>query len=296
MIDFVTDQRILQGAPASLSATLYDQNGEVDATVDSGVTVTVTRLDGTAIATAAAATTTANGVATYTLTAAQTALTLDVLTAAWTTGGSVRATTKHEIVGRFWFPPSRLMAMRGVSPALGAMPGDNTMAAIIAARTWVETLIEEATGVAWVPRTALDYLSSSGRTSLPLRNVRPRSLVSIVVGGVAETVGDYVADEGGTLRRSDGGSLPSSDAREFVVRYSHGYDAPPQDLLDAALVAAADRFMAERTSTQSSRATTYADGSGGFTTLAPVSVENPTGIREVDRTIRAYSHRIPGVA
>ena len=295
MLDHVPEQRILKGAPATLSTTLYDADGEIDYSLDSGVTVTITRLDGTALATAQAATCT-DGAATYSLTAAQTGSTLDILTAAWTHNSVVRATTYHEIVGGHYFAPSRLLQMPGISKALTTGPGDQTSAALIAVRTWVETMIEWATGVAWVPRTALDYLDSCGGREILLRHVKPRTLTSITIDDVAATVSDYVADEWGTLRRADGGSLTSSKPREFVVRYSHGFDAPPADLVDAALVAAADRLFSERTSLISSRATSYTDGAGTVTNLARLDPDNPTGIREVDRAIRSYNHRRPGIA
>ena len=296
MLDHVPEQRILKGAPATLTTTLYDADGEVDQSIDSGVTVTITRLDGTAIATAQATTTASNGVVTYTLTAAQTGSTLDVLTAAWTHNSVVRATTYHEIVGAHYFPPSRLLKVPGISKALTTGPGDQTSTALIAARTWIETLIEWATGVAWVPRTALDYLDSPGGPSLLLRHVKPRVLTSVTIDDVAETASDYVLDEIGAIRLTEGGNLKASKPREFVVRYSHGFDSPPRDLVEAAVVAAADRLFTDRTSLISSRATSYTDGAGTVTNLAALNPDNPTGIREVDRAIRSYNHRRPGIA
>ena len=292
-LDRAADQRILKGAPATLTAVLPDADGEADQTVDSGVTVTVTRIDGTALATAQAATTTLNGVATYTLTASQTGAGLDWLTATWTTGGTVRATTVHEIVGRHWFAPSRLRDVAGVSKALGSGVGDMTGQALIDARTWIESLIEHATGAAWVPRVQLDELDASGRDEVLLSRIWPRTLRSLTIDGTAQTVADFTLTDYGSVRRDSSGPILSANARGFVALYDHGADAPPSVLVEAAIEAAADRIK-NRISTLGNRLTGIS-GEYGTISYSRIDRDNPTGIPAVDAVIRAHDRRSPGV-
>ena len=297
MLDHVASQRIAKGAPATLSATITDADGEADSSVDSGVTVTVTRLDGTALATAQAATSTADGVATYTLTAAQTGAGCDLLTAAWTVSSVVRATTYHEVVGRHWFAPSALRKITGVEKALSSGPGDLSAQRLLDARTWAEQLIEWATGVAWVPRAALDQLTVPyGADRVVLRHRRPRTLRSLTIDGTSQTVADWVLEPWGTLRHVNGNAIFSSTAQGVDVLYDHGYDAPPETLVRAAIQAAAFHLFAERTSSTSPRAVSFADGAGGTTQFARTDPDNPTGIPDIDAVIRSFNHRVPGIA
>lgn len=296
MLDHVASQRIAKGAPATLSATITDADGEADTSVDSGVTVTITRLDGTALATAQAATSTADGVATYALTAAQTGAGCDLLTAAWTVSSVVRATTYHEVVGRHWFAPSALRKVTGVEKALSSGPGDVSAQRLLDARTWAEQLIEWATDVSWVPRVALDYFGGAGQPFVILRRRRPRSIRAVIADGTALTASDFVADEVGILRYADGTAISCTNYRAFTVLYDHGYDAPPETLTRAAIQAAAFHLFAERTSSLSPRAVSFADGAGGTTQFARTDPDNPTGIPDVDAVIRSFSHRVPGIA
>lgn len=294
MLDRAPDQRLLKGAAATLRAPLLDQDGEVDTSVTSGVTVTVTRLDGTAVATAQAATIETNGVATYTLTAAQTAEGLDVLTAVWTHSAAVRATTYHEVVGRHWFAPSALREIAGVAEAQDTPPGNNANQVLIDARTRIESLIEWATRVAWVPRTELEYLDGCS-DALLLSRWYPRTLRSLTIDGTAQTVADFTLYPSGVVRRDSGGPIHTATSRGAVVRYDHGADAPPEPLRRAALQAAAYDLLRERTSTISARATGFS-GQAGTISFAAIDPEHPTGIPEVDGIILAYRKRRPGIA
>ena len=297
MLDHIASQRIAKGAPGTLTATITDYDGEPDTGVDSGVTVTITRLDGTVLATAQNATTTADGVVTYDLTAAQTAAGCDLLTAQWTVSSVVRATTYHEVVGRHWFPPSALLAIDGVGNALSKGPGDRTTQRLRDARLWAEQLIEWATGVSWVPRAALDYFSAEhGESELMLRHRRPRTVRAVTVDGVAVSVSDYVLEEYGVIEHKLDYPFISTQERGVTVLYDHGYDAPTEPLRRAAIQAAAYHLFGERTSSVSPRAVSFADGAGGTTQFARTDPDNPTGIPDIDAVIRAHSHRTPGIA
>lgn len=295
MLDHIAGQRIAKGAAATLTATITDADGEVDTSVTSGVTVTISRLDGTALATAQSATATA-GVCTYDLTAAQTAAGCDLLTATWTKSSVVRAVTYHEVVGRHWFAPSALLGIDGVERALAKGPGDSSTQRLRDARTWAEQLIEWATDVSWVPRVALDYFDGEGQCELILRHRRPRAVRAVTIDGTAQTVADYVVNENGTIEHLYDYPFIATQERGVSVLYDHGYDAPPEPLVRAALTAAAYHLFAERSSGVSPRATSFADGAGGTTQFARTDPDNPTGLPDVDAVIRSYSHRTPGIA
>lgn len=294
MLDAVPDQRIAKGAPATLSASIGNADGDVDTSVSSGVTVTVTRLDGTVLVSAQSATAAA-GVCTYALTAAQTGAGCDVLTAAWSQSGVVRATTYHEVVGRHWFAPTLLSDAEGVARALAREPGSGT-ARLLSARRWAEQTIEWATGVAWVPRVALDLSDGWVERSIILRHRRPRTLRALSFDGVAQTVSDWVLEPWGEVRHALHLPTYAYKARGVSVLYEHGYDAPPEPLIRAAVTAAAYHLFAERSSGVSPRAVSFADGSGGTTQFARTDPDNPTGLPDVDAVIRSFSHRTPGIA
>lgn len=291
--DRAPDQRIAKGAPATLQATLTDADGEVDYALSSDVTVTVTRLDGTTLINAQPATV-SSGVATYALTAAQTGAGLDVLTASWTHNGTVRTTTYHEVVGRHWFAPSALRSVAGVDKALQALPGDGSTQSLVSARTWVESLIEWATNVAWVPRVQLDTLNAYGHDEVVLSRPWARTLRSLTIDGSAETVGDWTITPYGTLRRSSGGAIVASQPLGVHVLYDHGADAPPADLREAAVLAAAD-WIKTRISTIDLRATGFS-GESGTISYARLDRDHPTGIPRVDEVIRAHRFAEIGVA
>lgn len=291
MLLHVPDQRILKGAPATLRAELFDADGEVD-DIDSGVTVTVTRLDGTALVTAQAATCT-NGAATYSLTAAQTGAGLDILTCEWTHNSVVRTTTYAEVVGRHWFAPSRLKVEKGVANALQSAPAGEETAVLVAARTWIETVIEWATGISWTPRTTIEaHDARNGDSEIILDQWFPRSLRSLTIDDVAEDVDDWSMTRHGLLRRTAGGTIYAADALGVSVRYDYGLDAPPAPLVEAALVAAADRV----TSSISVLGNRLTGTSGAFGTISYASMDerHPTGIMAVDAAILAHRMREPG--
>lgn len=286
------DQRILKGAPATLRAALADQDGERDTTVTSGVTVTVTRLDGTVLADADAATV-ATGLATYDLTATQTGVGLDELTVEWTHGGTVRATTYVQVVGRHWFTPAQLRAVNGVSSAAAKVGDGDELAAIVAARTWAESLIEWATGAAWVPRCSLEQLEACNVDEVVLGWPFARTLRSLTIDGVAQTASDWTLTEYGTIRRKLGGRFSATYARGFVVQYDHGTDQPPAPLAGACLEAAADLLLRAKGS-PSSRLTGQSFETGTIS-YAGIDRRHPTGVPTVDAIIELYRQREPVV-
>lgn len=275
---------------------IADQDGEIDEAVDDevDVTVTVSRLDGSVLLDDVAATVADPGQPTATLTSAQTGAGLDVLTAVWSVDGDVRASTVHEVVGRHWFAPSRLNGSPGVEKALANAKAVDPTRVLLDARTWIESLIEWSTGAAWVPRTELEQIY----VPRPVDEVLlawpfGRTLRSVSIDGVDEDVDDWVITRHGTLARAQSGCIVTYTRTGLAVRYDHGASAPTAPLLEAALIAAADRITSE-ISTLGNRLT---GTSGEFGTISYASIDrdHPTGILAVDAQIALHDHRTPGV-
>jgi hypothetical protein len=161
--------RILQSTPATISESWY-QGATIQ---DPGtVTVTVTRDDGTIVTTGTAAGTGA-APRTFQLTAAHTA-SLDRLTATWTSPTLGTLTTVVEVVGDFLFT---------INEAHNAGLATYSDDQIAGARTRVEQAIEDACGLAFVPRYDRATLNGDGTTLLRLgrpflRRVRWASTVT----------------------------------------------------------------------------------------------------------------------
>lgn len=283
----MSDSRILVGAPATLSAVFYD-GGE--AAVDPGtVTVTVTRSDGTAVATGAATTGTGAAARTYTLPAQSR---LDHLTAVWTGAAGRVVTTRHEVVGGFYAELAEIRALDSLTSTT-----KYPEALLSVARAQAEDRFEQATGVAWVRRHARDTLSGNGATRMALPRRPPRSLIAATIDGVA--AGDLTLfrlyDEG-VIERAGGVTWPKEAAGgggNIVVEYVHGYDAPPADLKQA-FMTFVRYLLLETRSRIPDRATAMTTEWGTFQLAS--STTRATLIPEVDAVLAAYDRRIPGMA
>lgn len=218
--------RIVQGLSATLTHTFYSDGIATDPS-PATATVTITADDGTVLALAQNATRTGAGVFTYTLTPAQTAL-LDVLTIDWiaTFGAQVQTFTDTvEIVGGVLFTIAQALATDGLAA--------KTPAKIIEKRTLVESMLEQACGVAFVPRYARTTISGNGRSVIMLP---PRTTVirSVLADGVAVPTTDMRVLPTGELY------YPSwwlTGYANYVITYEHGYSDGPERLAasDAAL-------------------------------------------------------------
>lgn len=287
-----TAARILRGTAATLTFQGRDQNGEP---ADPGtVTVGVTRSDGTVVVAAGTATTapsTAPSTRTVALTAAQTSQ-LDVLFATWTVSGTEIAVTRHDVVGGFYYGVDDL---RAAEPSTST---DRSVEEVHAVRAHVETLIEQSTGVAFVPRFDVAYLEGN-RTChvvLPrwyLRRFRWIKLWSSNTESSAFTDTACAAirpDAGGVMRLdhvADGGLV----GYMVEVGFEHGMDAPPADVAREALVFARSQGTRGKRSMPEA-ATSQRLDNGTFITLATPGVGNwHTGIPTVDDMIRRRRRR-----
>jgi hypothetical protein len=282
------DSRILVDTPATLSVTFYDG---AETVVDPGtVTITITRADGTVVMSGAATVGTGAAARTYVL-AAQTRL--DHLTAVWTgTTAGRKATTRHEVVGGFYAELAEIRALDALTN-LTSYP----TAKLETARLQAESRFEEATGVAWVPRHALETLTGRNSNTLLLRYRPPRTLIAATIAGtVVSDLATLRLEPYGLVSRTVGLTFPRpvTTAGNVTVEYTYGYDTPPADLKQAFL-AYVRYLLLDTRSRIPDRASVMTTDSGTFT-LVTAGFRRPTGLPEVDAVLNDYDMRVPGVA
>jgi hypothetical protein len=276
-------QRIVQHLGATLTHTFYVDGVAADPS-PATATVTITRDNGTAVVTAQAATRTGAGVFTYTVTPTHTAL-LDTWDAGWTAtfGGQPQTFTDVvEVAGGVLFTLAQARALKPLQSIT-----DYPTAKIVEARTMVETALEDACAVAFVPRYAKQAFSGNGRSTL-LLPPRVRAIRSATNEGVAVSA-PYLA----TMRMLSTGELyyPSvwgAGFANYEIAYEWGYDYPPPRVSQAALTWAKNWLVKgpidERWTNMSTEDGTYAMSTPGMRGAN-------SGLPEVDQVIHEYSLR-----
>jgi hypothetical protein len=263
-------------------AMTFDVDGTATDPSPASATITVTRDDGTVLASGVSATRTGVGTFSYPLT--QTTL-LDTLTVDWTSSlGTV--STLVEVVGGFLFSIAQARALKPLDAT-----GTYTTAKLLEARTMVETALEDACGVAFVPRYARGLFSGSGRSTL-LLPPRTRTVRSVGLDGAA------VAQTGlDTMLVLPTGELyyPSWWGQGFAnyeIAYEHGYDYPPPRVSQAALLWCKN-FLVK--GPIDDRTTSVVSEDGTFALSTPGMRGAMVGIPEVDAVIQQYS-MVGGIA
>jgi hypothetical protein len=298
----VADTQIALGVVSTLSYQFTDDDG--DATAPAGVvTIGVVDADGTVVVAPATATAgTGSDPRTYNL-AAQTALGL--LTATWSDAGDSSTHRQLvEVVGAFYFS---VAAARAADTSL-ASTTKYPAATIIRARREVEAQCEQITGVAWVPRYRRARVDGTGVCELVLPDMALRSVRSVRVYSDGDTYTEFTADElaaipvgdgeaplAGIATRTDGG-VWTAGRQNIVVEYEHGYDRPPFDLAEAAIIHLRHQLNSTKTGL-TDRATAFQPVDGGNVLLATAGRFGfETGIPHVDAVYARYDHRVDGFA
>jgi len=161
---------------------------------------------------------------------------------------------------------------------------------IVDGREQVEGEIEDAAGVAFVPRGYRAVLDGNGRTSLFLPHNRITRLVSLKVGDDTVDVADaYLYGSEGRLALQVG----SFGTGNLTVQalYEHGYAQPPARIKRAALILLKDRVVA---SNIEDRALSHTDEAGTIA-LSVAGANGIFGIPEVDAAVEQYSELAPRV-
>jgi hypothetical protein len=274
----------LQNTAATIRLPLTVDGVATDPSPDAA-TVTITRADGTALVTDAAAADLGTGVFGYTLTPTHTAL-LDTLTATWT---YIRATyeeqvqTTVEVVGGFLFTISEFRALGGGYANTTNYPAS----AVEDMRTTVEQALEDACDVAFVPRYTRETISGTGGTDVLLRWPKVRAFRSVSIDDADVT--SVVALREGLGYLSTGWTFGRGNV---VVAYEHGWDTPPMRIRRAALLLAKQWITP---GAADDRAINMSNDTGTYA-LFQAGVRGHTfSIPEVQAAVDAYSMRV-GVA
>jgi hypothetical protein len=225
--------RVLTNAPATISQQWFSGGTAVDPGV---VTIQIDRADGTSLVSAGTATSgTGVNPRTFNLTSTHTNQ-LDRLKSTWTSGTLGKLVNYHEIVGGFLFTISQGIAETG-----------QTAAIVAEARVRAELQLEDACGIAFVPRYARETVSALSGRRLLLSNLRVRTVRTVTVDGVAMTAGELaeVLPNGNILWNDD--RIWERGIRNVVVDYEHGMDFPPGGA-DIAALKLAETYFAGSTS------------------------------------------------
>ena len=279
-------QKILVSTPATISATFYV--GETPTDVGT-VTVAVTKADGSVVVGVGAVASGGTGIYTATL-PAQT--NLNVLKAVWTSSTRT-VTTWHEIVGGFYCELADLRALDALNNT-----SKYPTAKLEATRAQAEDRFEDATGVSWVPRFRRDTLSGDNNLRLVLTRVRPRTLYSATIAGVAAAdLTLFRFYDWGVIERTNALTWPRDTyggGGNVTLEYVYGYDQPPEDLRQAFLTYTR-YLLLDSNSRIPDRASVMSTDLGTFQ-LTTAGFNRPTGLPDVDTVLMNHSHRIPGVA
>lgn len=273
--------RVLRTAAVALTHVFYVD--ETPTSASTGVTVAVTRLDGTAVS-SGSATLGTPGSYTYTVPGQAN---LDTLVVDWTAtsigGAVVTARDYIEVAGGYLF---------GIAEARTQPPGlDATRfptATLVVKRLEVEQECERICGRAFVPRFNRITLSGNDSSKLLLPHVDIRAVRAVKVNGTALAGSDLATVyplPSGVLDR--GYSYWPSGWNNVVVEYEHGMDYPPADLAQAAMLRLRRRLIATSSGVPDD-AISWSAAEGGTYRLSTPTREK-TGMPEVDATYARWT-------
>lgn len=183
-----------------------------------------------------------------------------------------------------------------VAEARKLKPLDDTAtypdADIDAARQMAEQSIEQACGVAFIPRTEVETVSGNGLNTLMLKHPKVTSVQAVTVGGVAyasaDLAGVTVLPDTGQLYNT---ALWTSGRANVVITYTHGFDAVPLRVKQAAMLLTR-RWLVD--GPFDDRATSMTTDDGTFSLITPGVRGAVTDLPEVNATIDQYGY-IEGV-
>lgn len=158
-----------------------------------------------------------------------------------------------------------------------------TDAAIDAERVGAESDLEDACGLAFVPRVDTERLDGPGGPLLRLGHRRVRAIQTVAILGQALSTGELAALEvsaTGLVRRH--GGWPSA-LGSIQVTYEHGLDAPPFRGKRAAMLLVRDRLV---NGPIDDRAYQIAGEFGPISLVTPGVRGSVFGIPEVDSFVR----------
>ncbi len=279
------------------SPTFVASDGETPAGCASPPTATVSREDGTALTAATVAAVTAGaGIYDATITTAHTSQ-IDRLLVTWT--GTVTGAGQQVYVQVLDVVSGHYVTLADLrsDPDLSD-PTRIPKALLEQLRDEFAEIVEAYCRCAFVRRYERERVAGTGSDSVLLTWKRPRSVLSVKVDGVAQTVGDFDPDPDGILWWQGGTFGPPAGTVHLnvAVAYEHGYDAPPEALGRAARTWVRRKAVAKTARTPNDQLSETVDGvTVRFSTPDPRN-GRPTGMLDVDGAINAIWPKLPGIA
>lgn len=285
--------RVLRATALTVnSPTFVGADGETPANTASTPAAAVAREDGTALTAASVSgTAVSTGVYSATITTTHTSQ-LDRLKVTWTgTAGSLAQTytTELEVVGAHYATIPEIRDEQGL---------DNTSSyplhLIRRVRDAWANRVEDACGVAFVPRYERDVLCGDGTSVLALSHIRPLSLIAVTVDGTSVSTSNFTLHDSGMIEY-EGSTFPiSSTGPNVVVTYEHGFPNCPEDIHHEVLKAI--RYELRRYKDPMATDVLSQTFENGATVRYPVaSAERPTGLPSLDAVLARYKFRAPAV-
>ena len=270
-------QRIVANTAAQLSWQAVDQNGEPS---DPGTTtVGVVGSDGSVILAPGTATT-AGAVATSRVVSVP-AQSVDQLTVTWS-GATASAVTYVDVVGGVFFTSAQLRAQEPTVASSSSYP----LTAILDARQIVETVFEQRTRTAFVPR--FKVLETSTGRKVGRSGIRSVSWVQYV-DGTYTTDATVIAN---AVEVSQPGIECASNVDRVGVIF--GFDTCPADVARVAMLYARHLLTASNASGIDMRTLATSSPDGQVTMFpAPGRPRFITGIDDIDEALRAYMVKPP---
>ena len=277
-------ERVIRGRSFTLVKTFYEDGVATDP--DSPPTVAITRSDGSTVTAGAVTNETPDGTWSVTVPASSNLL-LDTLTADW--AATVNGVAQEyldvvEVAGDVLFTVAEMQADLGTSTT------SYTAAQIATARTYAETQLERACGVAFVARYARETFSGNGTTTVLLRWPRVTAVRSVSIDGADVTpVSSVVALREGIGYLSTGWTAGYGNV---VIDYEHGDSVLDPGASEAALVLAKHKLVKGPID---ERATQRSSEFGPVNLATPGMFGSRFGIPVVDAFIAANNMNV-GVA
>jgi hypothetical protein len=271
-------QRVLQNSGATITATFEVDDVATDPAPDTA-TVTITRSDGTVLATDGVTNNIGVGEFSYTLTPTQTSV-LDTLTATWkATIDDVDhvVTSRVEVAGGFLFS---LPEARDMDPLNDATTYPTAM--VRRYRTLAEQALEDLCNVAFVPRYTVETVT--GGPDFLTSKPKVRAIRSVSIDGVDRS--DMFASNFQATGRVES-SVATARQMTAQIGYEHGYDEPPLRVRQAALLLAKNWMVR---GPLDDRVTALQTQDGIFPMMTPGVRGSLTEIPEVEAVIQIYGY------
>lgn len=215
-----------------------------------------------------------------------------LLHATWTytvSSYAMQTTYDVQVDGGYLFEIAELRRQEGVSDTTRYAYED-----LEQARDEVTSFINDFCQVAFTPTYHRQVLDGYNRSFVYLNRTPTRSIVSVLVEGVAVSSSGWTVSETGVVRAATAWTDHRVIGQGVEISYLYGYDQTPADIRRAAVKLAANWLLVNEGAIPD-RARMMTTQWATFQ-LSTANEEYPTGIPEVDAALRRHRLFIPSFA